>query len=95
LRCWPKFVVACAAGLWTTQLAGCGGVADSEQRPTWQVVRAPGTSSCAAIVLREPGDFSHREQIGRYQSQAEAEAALERFKTTQDPMTVPGRRICQ
>ena len=61
----------------------------------WQVVRAPGTSSCAAVVLVYPGDFEHREQLGVYGSQKEAEAALARFKNTPDAMTVAGHTICR
>ena len=82
-------------GTWTL-LAGCGGApAGGANGAKWQVVRAPGTSSCAAIVFKEPGDFDHREQIGQYDSAADAEAALQRFKLTQDPMTVRGRTICR
>jgi hypothetical protein len=85
----------CIVGIWTL-LAGCGGApAGGADGAKWQVVRAPGTSSCAAVVFEEPGDVDHREQIGQYNSAAEAEAALLRFTLTQDPMTVGGRTICR
>jgi hypothetical protein len=86
----------CLIGVCALVGARCGAPsADDAEGAMWQVVRAPGTTSCAAVVLEYPGDFDHREQIGRYRSQAEAEAALERFRSTDDPMTVPGRKICQ
>jgi len=84
----PAIVGACAL-----LLAGCGS-SRTAKAVKWQVIRAPGTSSCAAVVFREPGDFEHPEQIGQYDSEAEAEAALQRFKSTQDPMTVRGKTIC-
>jgi hypothetical protein len=66
-----------------------------DAKPQWQVVRAPGTSSCAAVLMNGmAGDNAHREQIGQYDSQAEAEAALQTFRNTPDPMTVSGHTIC-
>jgi hypothetical protein len=84
----------CIIGVSAPLVAGCAGSPREGDVEKWQVVRAPGTSSCAAVVFREPGDFDHREQIGQYRSKAEAEAALERFKSTEDPMTVRGKTIC-
>ena len=86
-----------AVGISLAVAAGCGAPssARSGAAAKWQVVKAPGTSSCAAVILVYPGDFEHREQLGVYDSQREAEAALARFKTTPDPMTVPGHTICQ
>jgi hypothetical protein len=82
--------------LWVLTLGSC-----ADPRPTgaggpkWQVVRSPGTSSCAAVVLVYPGVLDHPEQIGVYDTQKAAEAALELFKTTRDTMTVTGQTICQ
>jgi hypothetical protein len=86
----------CLIGVCALAAVRCGAPsAGDAEAARWQVVRAPGTSSCAAVVLEYTGDFDHREQIGRYRSREEAEAALERFRATDDPMTVPGKKICQ
>jgi hypothetical protein len=77
-------------------LAGCGGVPSSgEAGAKWQVVRSPGSTSCAAVVEAYRGDADHAEQIGVYNTQQEAQAALARFKVTRDMMSASDRPVCE
>jgi hypothetical protein len=84
-----------AALLAVLLLAACASPETGRTQKKWQVVRDPGTTSCAAVPLVYAGDFGHREQIGVYGTPDLAEAALARFKTTKDTMTASGRMICQ
>ena len=86
-----SIVAACAL-----TIAGCGKARSSgEAGAQWQVVRSPGSTSCAAVVEEYRGDADHAEQIGVYSTQQEAQAALARFKVTRDTMTASDRPVCE
>jgi hypothetical protein len=77
-------------------VAGCGSTrTKGETRAKWQVVRSPGSTLCAAVVEEYRGDADHAEQLGVYNTQQEALAALARFKATRDTMTASGRPVCE
>jgi hypothetical protein len=78
-------------------LEACGRSQAAAEKPfAYQVVRLPGTSSCALIELKDSlGVREYPEVIGLYRSKTDAEADLARFASTQDPMTVAGTTICQ
>jgi len=77
-------------------VAGCGSSRSSSTAGAkWQVVRSPGSTSCAAVVEEYRGDADHVEQIGVYNTQQEAQAALARFNATRDTMTASGRPVCE
>jgi hypothetical protein len=84
-------VAACALSA-----AGCGNApSNGKAGAKWQVVRSPGTTSCAAVIEEYRGDADHAEQIGVYDTQQEALAALARFKATRDTMTASRRPVCE
>jgi len=77
-------------------IAAGGACRSTPKERLWQVVRVPGAQSCAVTPLdsSNPAYGEYREQIGRYRSQADAETALARFKSTPDRMTSTAATIC-
>ena len=87
-------MLACVVGLFAPAIAACPvWVVGDRKDQQWEIVKPPGTASCAAIPVAG-WDPVAREHVGRYGSKEESELAWQRLKSTPDPMAI-GKTICE
>jgi hypothetical protein len=87
-------ILVCIVSLFAPASAACPvPVASDRKNQQWEIVKPPGTTSCAAIPVAN-WDLVAREHVASYSSKEESELALQRLKSTPDPMAI-GKTICE